>query len=92
MFADAPKIPPSATNRGWFLRFGGDWQPTPAPPLSGTTRDALAFCAQYWPEIGTKLVWALNEPGNWVIRGLAGETLFVYSTQHKLAARIRYGD
>lgn len=61
----AALTPPDATDRDWFVRFGGDWLPTPTSPLGETTRDAVGFCAQYFNEDLTFwLMAALAEPGS----------------------------
>lgn len=79
--------------RPWFLRFGGDWQPTPLAPLGSTTRDALGFCAKYWPEpLVEHLTKATTEPGHYAVRDQVGETISIYAPKLGIAARIRFGD
>ncbi len=91
---DAPAMPPEPLgDANWHLRFGGDWRPTPAPPLGDTTRDALDFCARYF-DAGTNatLARAIADPEGWYTRDLVGETLSLYAPQARIAARIRFGD
>ncbi|MGH1354836.1 MAG: hypothetical protein ACRBBS_07145 [Thalassovita sp.] len=96
---NAPETPPSRIEDSdgflvnWRYRFGGDWLPTPKPPLPDNTRDALGFCAQYFDDdlIG-RMEKALANPGSWFALGRVGETLFIYSLPQKVAARIRFGD
>lgn len=91
----APDDPPFWRDReeGWQYRFGGSWQATPIAPLGSSTRDAIGFCAQYWPlELNERLKRATSEPGGWAIRGPVGETVYIYSVPERIAARIRFGD
>ncbi len=91
----APPDPPTKgyDGRPWFLRYGGEWQPTPLPPLGSTTRDALSFCARYWEEaLADRLQAALAEPGHWAARDQVGETVSIYAPKLGVAARVRFGD
>lgn len=92
--ANAPERPPtSPENTHWYLEFGGNWQETPEPPLRETIRRALSFCSKYFePEVSEVLSRALALKGSWYDRDSVGETLFIYSKPHQIAARIRYGD
>lgn len=93
---DAPLTPPTRAYDnplGWQYEFGGDWLPTPAAPLRDTTRNAVAFCAQYWPvALGREIETALAGPGAWYSRDAVGETVYLYAPKQRLAARIRFGD
>lgn len=78
---------------GWQFQWGGDWQPTPAPALGDTIRDALAFCARRLPEgLALRLQAALETTGNFYTRDRVGEVLQLYAPSQGLAAHIRYGD
>ncbi len=90
----APERPPSPKQiTNWKYRFGGDWQPTPEPPLHDTTRAALAFCAQYFSaDVATRLRTTLTTPGSWYVRDGVGENLYIYAPKHDIAAKIRFGD
>ncbi len=94
--SEAPEHPPLRPYRnelGWQYEFGGDWAVTPAPELRDTTRNAVAFCAKYWPrDLAIELHSALAAPGAWFVRDAVGETLFIYAPKQRLAARIRFGD
>lgn len=74
-------------------RFGGDWKATPADTPDGDARDAVAFCSRYWPEdVAAQMRQILSEPGHWVVADRIGETIFLYSSTKRLAARVRYGE
>lgn len=92
---DAPEEPPTR-GRGeaeWRLAFGGEWQPTPAAPLGGATRDALSFRTRYWDqELGERLPAAISLADSWYLPDPVGETVFVYSLPQRIAARVRFGD
>lgn len=92
---DAAAQPPARSGPvgGWQLAWGGPWQPTPAPALGDTTRDALSFCSRYWPDgVTDRLQRALAEPGSYFERDGVGETLLIWSPPQRIAARVRYGD
>lgn len=94
--ADAPAAPPAGDGgdgRGWQFAFGGDWAPTPFPPLGDTTRDAVGTCRGDWPpEVASRIDAALAAPGSWYWTDGAGEQVHLYSAPQRLAARVRYGD
>ncbi|MBT8411561.1 MAG: hypothetical protein KJP02_07180, partial [Octadecabacter sp.] len=78
---------------GWQFAWGEDWQPTPAPELGDTTRDAIGFCARRLPDgLGQRLQTALDTEGSLFMRDGVGETVMIYAPAHGLAARIRFGD
>ncbi len=89
---EPPELPENRRDQPWYWAYGGDWLPTPAPPL-GRNRDAVGFCARYF-STGTneRLEAAMAQPGSWHIIGSVGETVHIYSAPHRIAARIRYGD
>lgn len=92
---DIPADPP--TNRSkdvmWWLRFGGEWRPSPVPvPPCDNCRNALAYCARYWPDLGRALYQAATQPGAWVAGDRVGETVDIWAPNMQLAAHIRYGD
>ena len=91
-----PASPPSSGTEGyaWDMGFGEDgWQPSPAPALGDTTRDAIASCEQEWPDgLGDRLRDVLDRPGSFFIRDLIGEDVEIWSAPARLAARLRYGD
>ncbi|MDO6726739.1 hypothetical protein Q4544_07340 [Cognatishimia sp. 1_MG-2023] len=92
---DAPDGPVTSAreNDGWSFRFGGDWQQTSFDPVAEDTRDAVDYCGKYWPDaVAQRMRLSLSEPGHWFVEGAIGEVIFVYSKQHLLAARIRFGD
>jgi hypothetical protein len=90
----APQRPPSPKQiTNWKYRFGGDWAPTPAPPLGDTTRDALSFCSEYFAaDVASRLRTALTTPGSWYVRDGVGENLYIYAPKQDIAAKIRFGD
>lgn len=93
---DAPLVPPVRVrdnDLGWRYVFGGNWIPTPAPKLGDTTRDAIGFCAQYWPnDLTAEITQIIANPGAWYDRDRVGETVYLYAPKSRLAARIRFGD
>jgi hypothetical protein len=91
----APATPPkrSRDEKGWEFAYGDEWQPTPAPSLGDTTRDAIDFCQRYWEsDVTDALVMGLASPGGWYSRDAVGETVDLYAPAHGIAAHIRYGD
>ncbi|MCY4178665.1 MAG: hypothetical protein OXC60_17200 [Litoreibacter sp.] len=91
----APVDPPQVKNDvAWQFIWGGqEWEPTPMKPLGDTTRDAIDACTGYWSKATSdRLLAALRQPGSFVEVGPVGETVFVYSSPQRIAARIRYGD
>lgn len=83
----------SGPETDWQLAFGGDWFPTPGPPLGDTTRDALGACADRWSaEVRSSVLAAASSPGGWIARDAVGETVYLYAPRQGIAARVRFGD
>lgn len=84
---------PSVDEVAWYLSWGGDWQVTPADHPGWQNRDAIRECAHNWsPEVETKLLMAIAEPGSWYAHDGIGDVVYVYSLKQRIAARIRLGD
>ena len=77
----------------WYLEWGGDWKKTPVDHPGLHQRDTIRDCASNWsPDVETRLLSAISEPGSFYARDGVGETVYVYSAKLRIAARIRFGD
>jgi hypothetical protein len=90
---DRTELPSTPPGTHWQLAYGGNWQPTPAPPLGDTTRDAIDACRDKWdPNTANRIETALATPGAWFSRDSVGEPVHLYAPNAGIAARVRYGD
>jgi hypothetical protein len=92
---DAPEQPPTWIDdeMGWQFRFGGQWVESPRAEPPVNHYDHIDTCAKYWPmELSTELKDTLYSSGAWFVYRQYSDTLFLYSNERRLAARIRFGD
>ncbi|MCF6443725.1 hypothetical protein [Nereida sp. MMG025] len=103
--ADAPEMPPKLTVSKWgptaSLEQDGGWQPT--PQLFPDSHGSAQYCFTGFPEkmdgVGIdghadELLSVLQSQGAWVsfFGGGEGQYMALYSAEHRLAFRLRWGD